>query len=68
MLLADHGEVHEFLLEHLLHWLEALSLIRKLPEGIRAITSLESIVSDKETLFKVLYTNIVVSPTEHPLY
>ena len=68
MLLADHGEVHAFLLEHLLHWLEALSLIRKLPESIRAITSLESIVSDKETLFKVLYTNTVVSPTEHPLY
>lgn len=45
MPLTDHGEVHTFLLGHFLHWLEALGLLRKLPEGIRAITSLESIVT-----------------------
>ena len=36
--------MHVFLQENLLHWLEALSLIRKTAEGILAITSLESIV------------------------
>ncbi|OCK75173.1 hypothetical protein K432DRAFT_274329, partial [Lepidopterella palustris CBS 459.81] len=47
-LLHDDGQVHVFLREHLLHWLEALSLIGKTSEGVRAITSLESlaIVSD----------------------
>jgi hypothetical protein len=36
-------KVHQFLKEHLLHWLEALSWMRKVSEGIHAITSLESI-------------------------
>ena len=39
----DNGQVHVFLREHLLHWLEALSLIRKTSEGVLAITSLESL-------------------------
>lgn len=42
--LHDDGQVHIFLQEYLLHWLEVLSLIRKTPEGVHAITSLESIV------------------------
>jgi hypothetical protein len=41
--LHDHGPVHIFLREHFLHWLEALSLIKKIAEGVLAITSLESI-------------------------
>jgi hypothetical protein len=39
----DNGPVHQFLQEHLLHWLEALSWMRKISEGILVITSLESI-------------------------
>ena len=41
--LSDNDEVHYFLQEHFLHWLEALGWMRKASEGIYAITSLESI-------------------------
>ena len=46
--LDDNGNVFGFLCNHLLHWLEALSLIGKTSEGVLAIISLESmiIVSD----------------------
>jgi hypothetical protein len=44
ILLLDNGPVHAFLREHLLNWLEALSLTRKTSEGVQAITSLESMV------------------------
>lgn len=43
--LCDDGREHVFLQEHLLHWLEALSLMRKTSEGLLAITSLESMVT-----------------------
>jgi hypothetical protein len=39
-----YDQVHQFLREHLLHWLEALSLMRKTSEGVIAITSLDSYV------------------------
>ena len=41
--LCDNNKVHEFLKVHLLHWLEALSWMRKASEGIYAVNSLESI-------------------------
>jgi hypothetical protein len=41
--LSDNGFVYAFLCQHLLHWLEVMSLIRKTSEVVRAITSLESI-------------------------
>ena len=41
--LYDNDQIHQFLQMHLLHWLEALSWMRKISEGIRAIISLESI-------------------------
>jgi hypothetical protein len=40
-----YDQVHRFLQEHLLHWLEAISCMQKSSEGILALTSLESIVS-----------------------
>ncbi|KAF2395503.1 hypothetical protein EJ06DRAFT_270558 [Trichodelitschia bisporula] len=43
--LNDDGEVHEFLKEHLLHWLEALGWMQKVSEGFHAIVSLESMIS-----------------------
>jgi hypothetical protein len=43
MQLHDDGQVHQFLKAYFLHWLEALSWMRKISEGILAITSLESI-------------------------
>jgi hypothetical protein len=41
----DNGQVHHFLQEHLLHWLEALGWIRKVPEGVHNITFLQSLAS-----------------------
>ena len=41
--LCDNDYVHQFLLEHFLHWLEALGWMGKLAEGINAIRILESI-------------------------
>jgi hypothetical protein len=43
--LCDNDDIHKFLQKHLLHWLEALSLLGKISEGILAITFLESIVT-----------------------
>ena len=43
--LCDDDRVHQFLQEHLLHWLEALGWMQKVPEGIYAINSLESIAA-----------------------
>jgi hypothetical protein len=43
--LCDDDQVHHFLQEHLLHWLEALGWMQKVSEGIYAIISLESITT-----------------------
>lgn len=43
--LHDNDQVHQFLQEHLLHWLEALGWMQKVSEGIHAIASLESITA-----------------------
>ncbi|OCL01300.1 WD40 repeat-like protein [Glonium stellatum] len=55
--LHDNDQVHRFLREHLLHWLEALGWMRKTTEGILAITSLESIAlaSDCPHLYAFIY-------------
>lgn len=42
--LSDINKVLLFLEDHLLHWLEAMSLMRQISEGIIAMNSLESIV------------------------
>ena len=42
--LLDNGDVHLFLRKHLLFWLEALSLLGKISEGIIALISLENLV------------------------
>lgn len=41
--LLDGDQVHQFLQSHALHWLEALTWMRKFSEGIHAIITLESI-------------------------
>ena len=41
----DNDQVHEFLRNHLLHWLEALSWMGKISEGIYGVTMLESIIA-----------------------
>jgi hypothetical protein len=40
--LYDDSQVHIFLQKHLLHWLEALGWMKKISEGVLAISSLET--------------------------
>ena len=42
--LQDDGRIHAFLRQHLLHWLEALSLIRHTHDAILAINSLDRLL------------------------
>ena len=42
--LYDEGQVHVFFREHLLHWLEAMSLLEYTSESITMITTLHSIL------------------------
>jgi hypothetical protein len=48
----DHGQVHVFLREHLLHWLEAMSLLGNAADSITMITTLWSIL-EASLLFMV---------------
>ncbi|KAL4878152.1 hypothetical protein BJY04DRAFT_221299 [Aspergillus karnatakaensis] len=48
VLLSDNDIVHDFLRDHVLHWLEVLGWMRKVPEGIRAILSLDSLAKDSD--------------------
>jgi hypothetical protein len=48
--LRDDDQVHQFLQEHLLHWLEVLGWMQKVSEGIYAIFSLESITAVSQLL------------------
>jgi len=40
--LLDNGDMHQFLREHALHWMEAMSWMGKTSEAIEAMTMLES--------------------------
>ncbi|KAK6513126.1 hypothetical protein TWF506_009292 [Arthrobotrys conoides] len=41
-LIRDDGEVHKFLMEHLLHWLEALSIMKSIPgTTLKLVNTLE---------------------------
>lgn len=43
VLLKDGDLIHQFLIDHVLHWLEALSWMRRVSECFRALLSLESL-------------------------
>jgi hypothetical protein len=43
-IVADGGKVHSFFQKHLLHWLEAMGLLQKMPEAITALQKLEAAV------------------------
>ncbi|KAF7505377.1 hypothetical protein GJ744_000998 [Endocarpon pusillum] len=55
--LYNHDQTHQFLKEHFLHWLEVLSWMGKVSEGMHAITSLESVAlaSDCSDLYKFVH-------------
>jgi hypothetical protein len=42
---SDNDQVHQFLQEHLLHWLEALGWMGKVPEGVHAIASIDLLIA-----------------------
>jgi len=42
--LKHQNDVHMFLRKHLLHWLEAMSLLGRMTEAIATITTLQSIL------------------------
>jgi hypothetical protein len=43
--LLDDGQVHVFLQNHFLHWLEAFGLIGKISDGVLMVTNLESVLT-----------------------
>jgi hypothetical protein len=49
-IMADGGKVHSFLQVHLLHWLEVMSLLQRMPVALAAIQKLFSILSVSEDL------------------
>lgn len=51
-ILVDGDKVHGFFRKHLLHWLEAMSLLQKMPEAILALQKLEAILSVSYKLTK----------------
>lgn len=50
--LQDGDRIHRFLQNHLLHWLEALGWMGKVPEGIHAVLDLESLAATVSRLNK----------------
>jgi len=67
--LHDNDDVHQFLQTHLLHWLEALSWMRKISEGILAVTSLESIALVSLLEYITRYaTNLLFRVWTAPVY
>ena len=43
--LCDNGQVHTFLRKHFLHWLEALSLMGNMSDGVIMVRTLDSMLS-----------------------
>ncbi|KAH6661768.1 hypothetical protein B0J14DRAFT_496760 [Halenospora varia] len=47
--LGDNGDIHIFLKEHFLHWIEALSLLKSVFSGMLAVHKLESFLRASES-------------------
>jgi hypothetical protein len=61
--IADGDAVHAFLQTHLLHWLEAMSLMGESGQCVRLLTRLQVLVAVRILAWKVysLYTNLQLS-------
>ncbi|KAI8669810.1 NACHT domain-containing protein [Fusarium keratoplasticum] len=46
--LQDNGNVHGFIQENFLYWLECLGLLRSMSEGVKAVHKLEALVKNAE--------------------
>jgi hypothetical protein len=59
----DNGQFHQFLQQHLLHWLEALSWMQRVSEGIHAISLLDSIaLVSQASKYSTKIANIRIAP------
>ncbi|KAL9005217.1 MAG: hypothetical protein Q9188_001977 [Gyalolechia gomerana] len=58
LVMNDHGSVHNFLQNHLLHWLECMSLIGRISEAIAALINLASMaeVGDLSAMIYLVLT------------
>ncbi|KAH6132813.1 hypothetical protein HBI68_255110 [Parastagonospora nodorum] len=56
-MLADNGKVHSFFQKHLLHWLEAMGLLQKMPEALLALQKLDADLKrvESETVSRVVH-------------
>jgi len=54
-MLTDGGRVHSFFQKHLLHWLEAMSLLQRMPEAILALQKLEAALDVSHRLARQVY-------------
>jgi hypothetical protein len=54
-ILIDSCKVHVFFQKHLLHWLEAMSLLQKIPDAILALQQLQSLISVGQRLITQQY-------------
>jgi hypothetical protein len=59
--LYDNGTINVFLRKHFLHWLEALSLIKGISDGVLAITKLIGLLTVSCHLRKVEYLQILIN-------
>ncbi len=50
-LLVDVGEIHRFLQQHFLHWLESLSLLGKVSDVTRKISNLHGVIKVRKKKF-----------------
>jgi hypothetical protein len=60
--LCDNGTIDVFLKEHFLHWLEALSLLKRMSEGVLSIIKLTGLLTVSYYLNKVEYLRILIYP------
>ena len=58
--LYDNGTIDVFLRKHFLHWLEALSLIKGISDGVLAIAKLIDLLTVSYYLTKVEYLRILI--------
>ncbi|KAL6811920.1 vegetative incompatibility protein HET-E-1 [Trichoderma camerunense] len=48
--IRDHDQVHHFLIDHLLHWIEALSLLGRISESIGMFDSLLGMIDSEDSV------------------
>jgi hypothetical protein len=60
--LCDNGTIDVFLKEHFLHWLETLSLLKSMSEGVFSMAKLTGLLTVSYYLNKIEYLRILIYP------